>query len=172
MKAKTPLSIRQSLLAISAVALLGITACASGPVAAPAPTVLVQAVAANPQFSTFAALLTSAGMQDALAQTGPYTLFAPSNEAFKALPQKTLDELAKDPARLKALLSYHVVTGKLWAHEVKAGPVKSLHGGNISLTKAGEFILVEEAMVQQADIPATNGVVHVIDRVLTPPAKR
>jgi uncharacterized surface protein with fasciclin (FAS1) repeats len=169
---KTSLSIRQSLLAASAVALFGMTACASVPKPAPSPSVVAQTVAADPQLSTLAALIKSAGMQEALAQAGPYTLFAPSNEAFKALPHKTLDELAKDPIRLKAQLSYHVVSGKLWAQEIKPGTVKSLQGGNLALSKAGEFVLVEEAMVQQADIPATNGVVHVIDRVLTPPAAR
>lgn len=168
---KSPSSIRQSLLAISAFALLGITGCASMP--APAtPTVMAQTVASNPQLSTLAALLKSAGMQDALAQTGPLTLFAPSDDAFKALPQKTMDDLAKDPARLKALLAYHVVSLKLLAKDIKPGAVKSLNGGNLTFSKAGDFVIVEEAMVQQADIPATNGVVHMIDRVLTPPVAR
>ena len=167
---KTALSIRQSVLAISAAAVFGITGCATSQ--APVPVAMAQTVAANPQLSTLSALLKSAGLQDALSQAGPYTMFAPSNDAFKALPQKTLDDLAKDPARLKAVLSYHVAPGKLMAKEIKAGPVKSLHGGNVVLSKAGDFVLVEEAMVQQADIAATNGVIHMIDRVLTPVAPR
>jgi len=81
-----------------------------------------------------------------------------------------MDELAKDPAKLKALLSYHVVAGKLMAADVKNGNSKTVNGANVALSKAGNFVIVEQALVQTADISATNGVVHTVDGVLIPPA--
>jgi uncharacterized surface protein with fasciclin (FAS1) repeats len=81
-----------------------------------------------------------------------------------------MDALAKDPAKLKALLSYHVVAGKLMAADVKNGNSKTVNGANVALSKAGNFVIVEQALVQTADISATNGVVHIVDGVLIPPA--
>ena len=98
-------------------------------------------------------------------------MFAPTNEAFKAVPAKTMDEL-KNPARLKEVLNYHVLPARLTAAQVKPGNVKTAQGGNLALAKAGDFVTVEEAMVQTADIAAVNGVVHTVDRVLLPPARR
>jgi uncharacterized surface protein with fasciclin (FAS1) repeats len=99
-------------------------------------------------------------------------VFAPTNDAFKAVPQKTLEELAANPARLRAVLTYHVLPAKVSSAEVKVGNVKTVEGGNLALSKAGTFVTVEEAMVQTADIAATNGVIHTIDRVLIPPVRR
>jgi uncharacterized surface protein with fasciclin (FAS1) repeats len=82
-----------------------------------------------------------------------------------------MDELGKDPARLKAVLAYHVVPGKVMAADVKNGNTKTVNGATVALSKAGEFVTVEEALVQTADISATNGVVHIVDAVLIPPAK-
>jgi uncharacterized surface protein with fasciclin (FAS1) repeats len=98
-------------------------------------------------------------------------VFAPTNEAFAKVPAKTMDSLAADPAKLKAVLTYHVIPGKVMAAEVKNGNVKTVNGANVALSKAGEFVTVEDALVQTADIAATNGVVHVVDSVLTPPAQ-
>ena len=83
-----------------------------------------------------------------------------------------MEDLGKDPAKLRAVLTYHVVAGKVMAADVKNGNSKTVNGANIALSKAGEFVTVEDAVVQTADISATNGVVHVVDSVLIPPATR
>lgn len=138
----------------------------------PAPVSVADTIAANPKLSTLSSLVTRTGLTDTLKSTGPFTVFAPSNDAFAKVPAKTMEELGKDPARLKAVLTYHVVPGKVMAADVKNGNSKTVNGANIALSKAGEFVTVEDAMVQTADISATNGVVHVVDSVLIPPATR
>lgn len=154
------------ILALAAIA-LGLTACASSP--APAP--LADTLGRDPQLATFNRLVEQAGLKDSLRGAGPLTVFAPSDEAFKAVPAKTMEALTKDPVQLKAVLNYHIVAAKLASAEVKNGNVKSLQGGDLALSKAGSFVTVEDAMVQGSDIAATNGVAHVIDRVLMPPKK-
>jgi len=156
---------RTSLIALAASALLG--ACATTP--APAP--LADTLARDPQLSTFNRLVTQAGLADELRAAGPITVFAPSDDAFKALPAKTMEALAADPAQLKAVLSYHVIDGRVAAAEVKPGAAKTRQGATLALAKAGSFVTVDDAVVQQADIVATNGVAHVVDRVLMPPKK-
>jgi len=146
---------------------IALAACASTP--SPAP--LADTLSRNPQLSTFNRLVLQAGLQEELRASGPLTVFAPSDEAFKAVPAKTLEALAADNVQLKAVLSYHIVSGKLAAADIKPGNVKTLQGGNVALARAGSFVTVEDAMVQQADITATNGVAHVVDRVLMPPKK-
>jgi uncharacterized surface protein with fasciclin (FAS1) repeats len=106
-----------------------------------------------------------------LRGSGPFTVFAPSDEAFKAVPAKTLADLAADKELLKSVLTYHVVPGKLMAADAKNTNLKTVQGANVALAKAGSFVTVEEAMVTQADVGATNGVIHVIDKVLMPPKK-
>ena len=143
-----------------------------GCAASPAPVSVADTIAANPKLSTLSSLVTKTGLTDTLKSTGPFTVFAPSNDAFAKVPAKTMEELGKDPARLKAVLTYHVVPGKVMAADVKNGNTRTVNGANIALSKAGEFVTVEDAMVQTADISATNGVVHVVDSVLIPPATR
>jgi uncharacterized surface protein with fasciclin (FAS1) repeats len=133
------------------------------------PVSVADTLAADPQLSTLNSLVVKAGLADTLKGPGPYTVFAPTNDAFKAVPAKTMDELAHDPAKLKAVLAYHVLPAKVGSAEVKNGNAKTVNGANLALSKAGTFVTVEEAMVQTADIPATNGVVHTVDRVLMPP---
>ena len=116
-------------------------------------------------------MITQAGLADTLGGAGPYTVFAPDNEAFKAVPQATMDALAKDPAQLKAVLSYHVVAGRVASAEVKNGPAKSVQGANLALSRAGSFVTVEDAVVTTPDVGASNGVVHIVDRVLMPPKR-
>lgn len=130
---------------------------------------VADALARDPQLSTLNSLVTKAGLTDTLKGTGPFTVFAPTNDAFKAVPQKTLDEVAANPALLKSVLTYHVLAAKVSAADVKNGNVKTVQGANVAVSKAGEFVTVEDAMVQKADIAATNGVIHTIDRVLMPP---
>lgn len=154
-----------SLIALAASALLA--ACATTP--APAP--LTETLARNAQLSTFTRLVAQAGLADELRAAGPVTVFAPSDEAFKAVPAKTMEALTADPAQLKAVLAYHVIDGRVAAADVKPGTAKSRQGANLSLAKAGSFVTVDDAVVQEADIVATNGVAHVIDRVLMPPKK-
>ena len=136
------------------------------------PVAIGDTLARDPQLSILASLVDKAGLAATLNGPGPLTVFAPTNEAFKAVPQKTLDELARDPARLKAVLTYHVLPARVMSAEVKVGNARTVEGGNLALGKAGTFVTVEEAMVQAADIVAINGVVHTIDRVLLPPARR
>jgi uncharacterized surface protein with fasciclin (FAS1) repeats len=154
--------------ALLAAAVIALAGCATKPT----PVSVADTIARDPSLSTLNGLVTRAGLSDTLKGTGPFTVFAPSNDAFKAVPAKTMDDLAKDPAKLKDLLTFHVVPAKLNAADVKTGNTKTAHGANVALSKAGDFVTVEEAMVQTADIGATNGVVHVVDRVLMPPVRR
>jgi uncharacterized surface protein with fasciclin (FAS1) repeats len=146
-------------------------AVAAGCATTQAPVSVADTIAHDPDLSTLNGLVRKAGLADTLNSGGPYTVFAPTNEAFKAVPAKTLDELGQDPARLKAVLSYHLLPTKLMAAQVNNGNAKTAEGGNLALAKAGTFVTVEDAMVQRADIAATNGVVHTIDRVLIPPKR-
>ncbi len=132
---------------------------------------VADALARDPQLSTLNSLVTKAGLADTLKGAGPFTVFAPTNDAFKAVPQKTLDEVAANADLLKSVLTYHVLPAKVSAADVKTGNVKTVQGANVAVSKAGEFVTVEDAMVQKADIAATNGVIHTVDRVLMPPKR-
>lgn len=158
--------IRTPLLPLAA-ALALLAGCAS----TPAPATLADTAARTPQLSTLNKLIADAGLSDTLRTGGPYTVFAPSDDAFKAVPAKTMTELAANKEMLKAVLTYHVLPGKVTAAEVKNGNAKTVQGANVALGKSGTYVTVEEAMVTQADVPATNGVVHIIDRVLIPPKR-
>lgn len=157
-------------LALSSLAALSLLlgACAT----APAPKTLADTLAGNPQLSTFNRLVEQAEMKSTLQAAGPFTVFAPSDEAFKAVPAKTMEALSKDKAQLKTVLSFHILPSKLLAADVKNGNVKTVGGADLSLGRAGDFVTVEDGMVQQADIQASNGVAHTIDRVLMPPKKK
>lgn len=154
--------------AIGTAAALALSACAS----APSSKTIADATATTPQLSTLNKLIGEAGLEKTLSGPGPFTVFAPTNDAFNAVPAKTLEALGKDPALLTSVLTYHVLAGKVAAADVKNGPAKTLQGGNVALSKAGAFVTVEEAVVTTADVPVSNGVVHLIDRVLLPPAPK
>jgi uncharacterized surface protein with fasciclin (FAS1) repeats len=156
---------RRILLLAPAIAL--VAACATQ--TAGTPVSVADTIARDPELSTLNTLVAQAGLGETFKAPGPITVFAPTNEAFEAVPAKTMDELAHDPAKLKAVLNYHVLPARLTAADVKNGNVKTAQGANVALAKAGEYVTVEEAMVQHADIVATNGVVHTVDRVLMPP---
>ena len=156
---------RQFLASIAALILAG---CATPP----APKTISETLAEFPQLSTMRKLVNDAGLTGTLTETGPYTLFAPTNDAFKAVPAKTLDGLAKDRAALISLMSYHVLQGKIETTEFKEGPTKTVQGASVDLYRAGPYVTVGEAMVTMADVDASNGVVQVIDRVLIPPTKK
>ena len=156
-----------SRLAFISFAVAALAGCATQP----SPVSIADTIAAAPQLSTLSSLVAKAGLTETLKTSGPFTIFAPTNEAFAKVPAKTMDDLAQHPDKLKAVLTYHVVTGKVVAADIKNGNAKTVNGANIALSKAGEFVTVEDAMVQKADISATNGVVHMVDSVLIPPAK-
>lgn len=152
--------------------LVAVTAALSGCATQPAPMTVADTLAKTPSLSTLHGLVVKAGLNDTLQGPGPFTVFAPNNDAFKAVPAKTLAELSNDPVRLKAVLTFHVVPARTLAAEVKNGSVKSLQGSPLLLSRAGAYVTVEDAMVVSADLPASNGVVHVVDRVLLPPAQK
>lgn len=149
---------------------LAATAALAGCATTPTPVSVADTIARDPHLSTLNNLVHKAGLADTLKAAGPYTVFAPTNDAFKSLPAKTMDELSRDPSRLREVLTFHVVPAKLTSGEVKPGNVSTAQGGNVGVSKAGTFVTVEEAMVQNADLVASNGVVHTVDRVLMPPA--
>jgi uncharacterized surface protein with fasciclin (FAS1) repeats len=157
---------RHFIFAVTTLAVL--SGCASGP----RPVSVAETLAAQPSLSTLNSLVAKAGLGDTLKASGPFTVFAPSNEAFAKVPASTLAALGNDPAKLKAVLTYHVLPGKVMAADVKNGNSKTVNGANLALSRAGEFVTVEDAMVQTPDIAATNGVVHIVDSVLMPPASR
>ena len=127
-------------------------------------------IAAQPQLTTLSSLIVKAELTDTLNASGPFTVFAPFNQAFAKVPAQTMDALAKDPAKLRALLTYHVLPGKLMAADVKNGNSKTVNGASVALSRAGDFLTVEDAVVQTPDLAATNGIVHTVDSVLVPPA--
>ena len=118
-------------------------------------------------FKTLAAALTAAGLIDTLKGKGPFTVFAPTDEAFAKIPKADLDALLKDKAKLTSVLTYHVVPGKVMAADVKAGKVKTVQGSELTVTTAGG-VKVNNANVVKTDIVADNGVIHVIDTVVMP----
>ncbi len=146
-------------------------ALASGCATTPPPASVGETIARMPELSTLSKLVTDAGLTDTLRSPGPFTVFAPTNDAFKSVPAATLTALGNDKERLKAVLMYHVVPARVLAAEVKNGPAKTAQGANVALAKSGTFVTVDDAVVTSPDIAATNGVVHVVDRVLLPPAR-
>jgi len=120
------------------------------------------------QFTTLVKALKAADLVDALKQKGPYTVFAPTDEAFAKLPAGALDSLLKDKAKLAAVLKYHVVPGKVMATQVKPGAVKTLQGQTLTISTKDGSVMVDEAKVIKTDIDTSNGVIHVIDSVLMP----
>lgn len=144
----------------------------AGCATSPSQPTLADTIANTPELSTLNGLIGQAGLTDTLQSGGPYTVFAPSNEAFQAVPAKTMDELAKNPQKLKDVLSYHVVSTPLLAADVKNSTLKTLQGGSVAVSKAGDFVTVESAAVVRANLVAANGVVHAVDTVLLPPAKK
>ena len=139
---------------------------ASSPAAA---GTIVDVAAANADFTTLVAAVKAAGLADTLSGPGPFTVFAPTNEAFKALPAGLLDKLLKpeNKAVLAKILTYHVLASKVMAADVKDGKVATVEGGTITIdTMSG--VKVNDAKVVTTDIAASNGVIHVIDKVLVP----
>ncbi len=133
-----------------------------------APTTLTDTAGRTPQLSTLSRLINQAGLADTLRGAGPYTVFAPTDDAFKALPAKTLEELSSNKELLRSVLTYHVVAGKAMSADAKNGNLVTLQGTNVAIYKSGSFLTVEDAVVTQTDVQASNGAIHIIDKVLLP----
>lgn len=131
---------------------------------------IVQTAVAAGQFKTLVSLVKSAGLAGALSGPGPLTVFAPTDAAFAKVPKATLAALAKNKEQLKAVLLYHVVKGKVNAAQVvKLKSVKTLAGGSAAIRVSGGKVYVAGAQVVKPDVMASNGVIHVINKVLIPP---
>ncbi|HVO05214.1 MAG TPA: fasciclin domain-containing protein [Burkholderiaceae bacterium] len=119
------------------------------------------------KFKTLATALQAAGLVDTLKGPGPFTVFAPTDEAFAKIPKAQLDALLADKAKLTAVLTYHVVPGTVMSKDIKPGKVKTVQGGELNVTTSGG-VAVDGANVIAPDIVASNGVIHVIDSVVLP----
>ena len=128
---------------------------------------IVDTAVAAGNFKTLATALGVAGLVDTLKGKGPFTVFAPTDEAFAKIPKADLDALLKNKAKLTAVLTYHVVAGKVMAADVKAGKVKTVQGSELTVSTSGG-VMVDKAKVIKTDIVADNGVIHVIDTVIMP----
>jgi uncharacterized surface protein with fasciclin (FAS1) repeats len=146
--------------------LIAAVALAAASLAVQAKDIVDTAVAAG-NFTTLATALKAAGLIDTLKGKGPFTVFAPTDAAFAKIPKADLDALLKDRAKLTAVLTYHVVAGKVMAKDVKAGNVKTVQGQDITIATMGG-VTVNGAKVTATDIVASNGVIHVIDSVILP----
>jgi uncharacterized surface protein with fasciclin (FAS1) repeats len=152
-----------------AVAAVGGTASARTDAGPQANANIVKTAVAAGQFKTLATLLQQAGLARTLQGKGPFTVFAPTDAAFAKVPKSTLDALAKDRAKLRAVLLYHVVKGKVTAAKVvKLRSARTLNGQRVAIRVNAGNVKVGGARVTSADVIASNGVIHVIDRVLIP----
>lgn len=134
---------------------------------------LTEAAAQEGQFQTLTRAIEAAGLQDQLTTPGPYTVFAPTDAAFEALPTGTLENLLQpeNKDQLAKLIAYHVIPGQVTSSQLTSGEVKTVEGSSIAVNvgDAAQGITVNGANVTQADIPSSNGIVHVIDQVILPP---
>jgi uncharacterized surface protein with fasciclin (FAS1) repeats len=132
---------------------------------------IVQTATAAGSFKTLTKLVKRAGLAGTLKQPGPYTVFAPTDAAFAKLPEKRLDALLRSKAKLKAVLLYHVAAGRLEAADVvERSSVKTLNGKRVRIRVEDSNVFLNRAKVTTPDVMASNGVIHVIDRVLIPRA--
>ncbi|MFZ4816085.1 MAG: fasciclin domain-containing protein [Phototrophicaceae bacterium] len=130
---------------------------------------IVEIAANDPRFSTLVAAVTAAGLVETLNSEGPFTVFAPTNDAFAALPAGTVESLLAEVPKLTAILTYHVVAGKAPAAVVISAPShKTVQGSDINVKVDGDKVMINDAQVIVADIDASNGVIHAIDKVLIP----
>jgi uncharacterized surface protein with fasciclin (FAS1) repeats len=135
--------------------------------AAQAGDIVDTAVAAG-NFNTLVEAIKAAGLVDTLKGPGPFTVFAPDDAAFAKIPKVKLDALLKDKAELAKILTYHVVSGKVMAADVKSGKVKTVQGESLDIKVHNGKVKVNNANVIKTDIVTDNGVIHVIDTVLMP----
>ena len=157
---------RQSAIAVVVAAAIGVVAQAQS-----ASKDIVDTAVAAGSFNTLAKALQAADLVGTLKEKGPFTVFAPTDEAFAKLPQATLDDLLKpeNKAQLGALLAYHVVSGEVMAANMKTGKVATANGADLNVKVENGKVMINDATVVKADVKASNGVIHVIDKVLMPP---
>lgn len=131
---------------------------------------VVEIAAGNDDFSTLVAAVKAAGLAETLSGDGPFTVFAPTNEAFAKLPEGTVETLLKpeNKEKLAAVLTYHVVAAKVMAADVKAGKVATVNGAEATITVEDGAVMIDGAKVVKTDIVGKNGVIHVIDTVIMP----
>jgi uncharacterized surface protein with fasciclin (FAS1) repeats len=129
---------------------------------------LIDTAASAGSFKTFLASVKAAGLSDSLKNQGPFTIFAPSDDAFAKLPRGTMKALMRDKVRLAQLLTHHIVPGKIVVAQVKPGAVKTIQGDAITLTSDNGKVTIDGANVTQSDLLADNGVIQVIDTVMMP----
>jgi uncharacterized surface protein with fasciclin (FAS1) repeats len=129
---------------------------------------IVETVSNTGDFTTFADAINAAGLTAELSGKGPFTVFAPTDEAFKKLPAGAYDSLLKDSGKLKAILNYHIVSGYFIARDLKSGGVTTAQGTPLTMAVTSSDVRVNGARVTKADIVATNGIVHAIDAVILP----
>jgi uncharacterized surface protein with fasciclin (FAS1) repeats len=157
------------------IAVLGLAVLVAIPFAAPSSAqsdkTIVEVAASDPQFSTLVDLVQKAGLAETLS-SGSYTVFAPTNAAFAKVPKSTLDALAADPDQLRAVLTYHVAPGRLTAAKVvRRTRIKTVNGASIRVRVRGSRVFLNRTTrVTKTNVRASNGVIHVIDRVLLPPS--
>jgi uncharacterized surface protein with fasciclin (FAS1) repeats len=158
----------RKLFAFTLVCLLVVTSTAGLRASEPQGKDIVDTAVAAGSFKTLVAALTAAGLVDTLKSKGPFTVFAPTDEAFAKLPAGTVEALLKDKAKLTAILTYHVVPGKVMAADVvKLKQAKTVQGQMVKIdTSMG--VMVDNAKVVKTDIVCSNGVIHVIDSVILP----
>ncbi|HET7731425.1 MAG TPA: fasciclin domain-containing protein [Usitatibacter sp.] len=136
--------------------------------AAPAASDIVDTAVGAGQFNTLAKALAAAGLVDTLKGPGPFTVFAPTDEAFAQIPADKLQALLADKAALTKVLTYHVVPGAVMSSQVKSGAVKTVQGQSLKVDATSSGVRVNDARVVKTDILASNGVIHVIDKVVMP----
>lgn len=155
----------KKILSVIALAILTITA-------APAADIVDTAVSAG-SFKTLVKAVQAAGLVDTLKGPGPFTVFAPTDEAFAKLPAGTLESLLANPDQLKKVLTYHVVAGKVMASDVvKLKEAKTVQGSAAKIKVSGGNVMIDNAKVVKTDIACDNGVIHVIDTVILPKEKK
>ena len=151
------------------VAVLGLAVAMAGPASAQPKDIVDTAVAAG-SFKTLAKLLTDADLIDVMKRPGPYTVFAPTDEAFAKVPKDVLDSLAKDKAKLQEVLKYHVLTSKWTTDDIKlVKQTGTVQGKPVIFGTSGATLTVNGAKIIKPNVDCSNGMVHVIDTVLLPP---
>ena len=159
---------------LAAAAVLAVGIAASSTMARAAEKDIVDTAVSAGEFKTLAAALGTAGLVDTLKGAGPFTVFAPTDAAFAKLPAGTVENLLKpeNKDQLTAILTYHVVAGKVMAADVvKLSEAKTVNGAPVKIAVNGDKVMINDATVSAADVAASNGVIHVVDTVLLPPAK-
>jgi len=165
-------AIKTGLASLALIVSIGTTAIAGGTDKTKTVDIVETAVAAG-TFKTLATALTEAGLIETLQGKGPYTVFAPTDEAFAKIPEKDLKNLLENKEELTRVLLYHVVAGEVTSADVvKLKAAKTVEGNEAKITVKDKTVMVDNATVVATDIRATNGIIHVIDSVILPPAKK